>query len=78
MSGLLTERGKEAALAGLTERRLLNRDRKRIDNASLPAGSPMVYYCIGCGADIVVPEGWITKPDTCRQCEAMMKLGWME
>jgi len=75
---LLTERGRTAALEGLAERRAVNRDRPRIDNASLPAGAPMVYYCIGCGADIVVPEDWLTKPDCCPQCAAMVKLGWLE
>lgn len=75
---LLTEKGKAAALAGLAERRILNADRKLPDNASLPAGSPMYYRCIGCGADIVVHEGWLTKPDTCRQCDALVRLGWME
>ena len=73
-----TEQGRAAALAALRARREVNRDKSRIDNASLPAGSPMTYYCIGCGADIVMPEGWLHKPSLCRECEALHELGWME
>jgi hypothetical protein len=74
----LTELGKHMALTGLAERRARFKDVILPDNASLPAGSPMYYRCIGCGASIVMHEGWITKPDTCVECAALVKLGWME
>lgn len=75
---LLTEQGRPAALKGLAARRETFRDVKLPDNASLYAGSPMYYRCIGCGATIVMHEGWITKPDCCPECDALVKLGWME
>jgi hypothetical protein len=73
-----TERGRAAAVAALQQRREANRGKPRLDNASLPAGSPMTYYCIGCGADIVVPENWLYKPSLCTECTALDELGWME
>jgi hypothetical protein len=76
--GPATKRGKTAALAALAERRERFKDDKPVDNASLPAGSPMFYQCIGCGAPIVMHEGWITKPDCCVECEALRRLGWLE
>lgn len=74
----LTAQGKAVALAGLYDRRAKYAGRKLVDNASLPAGSPMYFACIGCGATIEVHEAWLTKPDTCIECEALVKLGWME
>lgn len=75
---VLTTLGKEAALAGLAQRRLANRSLVHVDNSSLYAGEPMYFYCLGCGAEIVVPESWITKPDCCPECTALKKLGWLE
>lgn len=75
---MMTERGKAAALQALADRRALYKDQKLPDNASLPAGSPMYYRCIGCGAPIVMHEGWTRKPDTCPECTALGALGWME
>lgn len=76
--GPATRHGKTFALAKLAERRAIYKDAKPFDNASLPAGAPMFYRCIGCGAQIVMHEGWISKPDTCVECEALVRLGWME
>ena len=73
-----TQLGKKAALKALAERREKNKDRERIDNASLYAGSPMHFDCLGCGADIAVPENYIEKPDLCTECRALKKLGWLE
>lgn len=78
MSARLTAQGKAVALAGLAERRAKYRDFKLPSNASLYAGSPMYFRCIGCGAPICVPENYLTKPDTCPECDALVKLGWME
>ena len=56
---LAAQQGKEAALQALATRRQENAAKEKIDNASLPAGSSMYYYCISCGglAD-VKNEGW--------------------
>lgn len=74
-----TELGREHALAALAERRA-NRPEK-IDNAALPAGSSMYYYCRTCGhlAD-VKPELWfVTTPRRlCAECQALADLGWLE
>jgi len=40
-------KGKEAALKTLEERRA--NPPEQINNASLPAGSSMYFYCISCG-----------------------------
>jgi hypothetical protein len=76
----LTAQGKSAALRGLRERRELysSPDYKPVRNESLPAGSPMYFSCISCGAPIVMPEDWLTKPDCCGECSALLKLGWLE
>ena len=73
-----TTQGRVAALAALAKRRKENKTRKRIDNASLYAGSSMHFDCNGCGADIVVPENYISKPSLCRECHALKELGWLE
>lgn len=74
----LTTQGRAAALAALADRRAKYRGLKLPRNESLPAGSPMYYRCIGCGAPIVMHETWITKPDCCDECAAMARLGWLE
>lgn len=76
--GVETERGRVAALAALAERRATYASHVIPRNEDLPAGSPMYFRCIGCGAPIVVPEGYLTKPDTCIECGALVALGWME
>ncbi len=75
---LATTQGKTAALAALGKRREENKTRERIDNASLYAGSPMHFDCLGCGADIVVPESYIARPKLCFECKALKDLGWLE
>jgi len=37
-------------------------------NESMPAGSPMVFGCRGCGGPIWVPEMYIIKPKRCERC----------
>jgi hypothetical protein len=45
----------------LEERRA--RAPEQIDNASLPAGAPMYYYCRSCGHQTaVLPEDWYRTP----------------
>ncbi len=73
-----TERGKEYALAALYDRRA-NKP-TRVDNASLPAGAPMYFYCILCGHQAaVLPEDYLTPPPKlCGECAALKELGWIE
>jgi hypothetical protein len=73
-----TTQGKEFALKALAERREASKNLPYIDNASLPAGSPMYFKCIGCGARLVVGEGYITRPKFCVECSALVAIGWME
>lgn len=74
----ITTQGKDIAIAALVKRRNENKTRKRIDNSLLYAGSPMHFDCTGCGADIVVPEDYITRPTLCSECEALKSKGWLE
>jgi hypothetical protein len=57
---------KDKALAALAKRRSLNQP-KVIDNASLPAGSPMYYYCYVCDALVAVKKrtGIATRRRSC-------------
>lgn len=71
---VMTQAEAEAALA----------DRKanppeRVNNARLPAGSPMYYYCKSCGhLSCVLPESWTTGyKKFCDPCMAMIKAGWL-
>lgn len=73
-----TEQGKQKALEALADRRKRNADIKRIDNASLPAGSPMYFYCVTCGEEMSVPEGYTSRSKTCGECSALKDLGWLE
>ena len=53
----------------LEERRIANVG-KQVDNARLPAGSNMYYYCRTCGAPTVTkPEGWWEDPPPPKQCD---------
>jgi len=72
-----TEHGKEYAHQELERRRRRFAKQTLPRNEDMPAGSPMVFRCIGCGAPIWVNEGYITKPDMCPECEALHNLGWM-
>ncbi len=73
-----TTQGKQFALKELAERREANKKKKRIDNSSLPAGSPMYFDCVGCGEAIGVPEGYWSRPSLCEECHALKQLGWLE
>lgn len=75
---LATVKGKAHALKKLAERREKYKDKKPIDNSSLYAGSAMYFDCPGCNGPIVVPESYITKPEFCRECQALVNIGWME
>lgn len=55
---------------------------KQVDNAALPAGSNMYYYCHGCGVQTVVkPEGWWEDPPPprhCPECEELIEEGLLD
>lgn len=72
-----TEQGRRAALEALAQRRAEYAGHKLPRNEDLPAGSPMVFRCIGCGAAIWVSENYICKPDLCSECDALRRLGWL-
>lgn len=71
----LTE--KQEALAALKERK--DNPPKKIDNASLYAGSPMFFYCKICDGTIVLPESYTCKvPRLCVECDFLKEMGWLE
>lgn len=78
MTDLKTLEGKEAALTALRERRA-NRP-EQINDASLPAGSPIHAYCKSCGHMAeVLPESYDWRPKRlCDECQALKDLGWLE
>jgi hypothetical protein len=73
-----TTAGKESALAALKQRRA--NQPSQINNASLPAGSPMYFYCISCGhLSDQLPESYTCTPKKlCEECQALKDLGWLE
>lgn len=55
--------------AAFKRRSAANAKIKRVNNASLYAGSPMYYYCRGCGAQMVLPETHTcVAPSWCNDC----------
>lgn len=70
---------KELALAQLETRKTINKP-KVIDNASLPAGSPMYYYCRSCLALVATkPESWYRNPPPkyCKECIPLKEAGYI-
>lgn len=70
---------KEIALVKVAERKKRNAP-KKIDNARLPAGSPMYYYCRACDALVATkPENWYRNPPPkyCEDCKPLKELGWL-
>lgn len=74
----ITTQGKEAALAALADRRA--KQPNQVDNAALPAGAPMYFYCKSCGhLSDRLPESYTSVPrKLCVECEALKDLGWLE
>lgn len=74
---LATTHGKDAALAALKKRR--ENQPTPLDNAALPAGAPMYFYCISCGhVSDTLPEEYLGKPNRlCLECTAMKEMGWL-
>lgn len=73
-----TTEGKITALKALEERRKVNKGIKRVNNSLLPAGSPMYFYCITCGEEMMEPEGYTTRSTICIECSALKELDWLE
>lgn len=75
-----TTQGRAVALAKLAERRAANKDKTLPENynASLYAGSPMFYNCLGCNVVISFPEGWTSRSSFCEECQALKDCGWLE
>jgi len=70
----------KSAHEALARRRAENAKKGKIDNASLPAGSSMYYYCRVCGGPSdVLPENHYDAPRRlCPPCQAMKDKGWLE
>lgn len=68
----------EGAALALQARRKKNKGIKHIDNASLHAGSPMYFYCHGCGAEMVYPEGYTSRSFHCTDCLPLLGTGLLE
>lgn len=68
---------KEAALAALEARKMSAPN--RVDNASLPQGSPLYFYCTVCGhpSDVVPEASMITPKQLCPACESMKAMGYL-
>ena len=68
---------KQLALEALQQRKA-NKPPK-VDNASLPAGSPMYFYCKICGhVAAVLPEDFMsTPPKLCENCAFLKEMGWL-
>lgn len=47
-------------------------------NEDLPAGDPMVFRCIECGAPIFVDEEYVERQQHCGECLFMIQQGWLE
>lgn len=66
----------EVALAQF-EKRVKENAGKQVNNSSLPAGSPMFYYCRFCGAHICTLPELHTQfvRDICTPCDALLTHG---
>ena len=78
---LATEQGRAYALEQLAERRKKAKEIGQIDNSKLYAGSPMYFYCVGCGlvSDELPENYFLSRPKKiCKECQALKELGWLE
>jgi hypothetical protein len=64
-------------LEAFEERKKNNPSEKQRNNASLPAGSPMFFYCKHCGCETdVLPESYIGRPKVrCDACADLIQRG---
>lgn len=70
----------EKALQQLAQRRLYAAEIEKINNADLPVGSPLYFYCRHCGIPTeVLPEDYVFPPlRECSQCQGLKSEGWLE
>lgn len=68
----------QTMLAGLKRRQAAAEQRGQVDNAQLPAGSPIIFYCKMCGLETArLPESYLYPPaPNCEPCEAMVARGY--
>lgn len=61
------------AMREFNKRRVLNQGKKQINNADLPAGAPMHYYCRFCGEPTAtLPETHSGRaPTICEPCAVL-------
>ena len=64
----------------ILKQRRENNKGKKINNSSLPAGSPMYYYCKSCDELVdTKPEGWFANPPPklCAFCQQLYDGGML-
>lgn len=68
---------KSEALKQLAIRKKRNKNKKQINNSSLPAGSPMYFYCKEYGDESdCLPESYLSTPKKlCEPCKALKEAG---
>ncbi len=66
----------KAMLKALMERNKAGAKIRRVDNASLYAGSPMYYYCRICGHEFELPENHLGAPSHCDGCKELLRWGY--
>lgn len=68
------------ALEQFKKRKEANSKKERINNSSLPAGSPMYYYCALCGDHTeTLPESHVKRPKTtCDPCKILRDHGLVD
>lgn len=71
---------KDVAIQSFVERYRKHCEEKKIDNASLYAGSPMYFYCHGCTKHVAtLPESYIFPPAKyCEPCKVLVDHGLLE
>lgn len=67
----------EVAIQSFVERYSATEGKERTDNSSLPAGSPMFYYCRHCREHTeTLPESHVRAPKTvCDPCKVLQDHG---
>jgi len=75
-----TSIAKETAIRQFLDRVQESKKILKFENADLPAGMPMYFYCSGCGIPTeVLREDFIFRPFTkCSQCYGMEQQGWLD
>ena len=72
---------RQTRLFNAFKKRVLENKGKKIDNAKLYAGSPMYYYCEGCGVLVdTKPESWFLDPPPkhCEDCDMLKKEAFLD